>query len=134
MSSNATVTIPLTEFMEVQNARAAAEQKAAALEKQLNEAKIAANDATTYAIARDALEVVRFAIGNLPPETTRGWPVSKLRALSENLPKLDGASQDDQEYAITMRYFADEIEKCEAQRRAQGITKPAIDFLEAHDR
>lgn len=120
MSSNATVTIPLTEFMEVQNARAAAEQKAAELEKKLSGEKIAANDATTYAIARDALEVVRFAIGNLPPETTRGWPVEKVRALSENLPKLDGATQDDQEYAITMRYFADEIEKCDLQRKAQS--------------
>lgn len=120
MASTATVTIALSELTEIQRARETAEQRAAVAEQSLREGKIAANDATTYAVARDALDVVRFAIANLPPETTRGWPVEKLRSLAENLMKLDGATTDDNEFAITMRYFADEIDKCEVQRKAQS--------------
>jgi hypothetical protein len=66
---------------------------------------------------------VRFAIGNLPPETTRGWPIDKLRAIADELPKIDGATTDDNELAITIRYFADECAKAEQQRKALGLVK-----------
>lgn len=118
--STATVTIPLTEFQEITNTREEALKRAAAAEKRLNEEKIAANDGATYAIARAALDVVRLAIGNLPPETTRGWPISALRVIAEQLPVMDGASTDDKDLATTIGYFADECAKCELQRKAQA--------------
>lgn len=120
MTSNATVTIPFNEFQEITNARDTALTRAAEAEAKLREGKIAANDGTTYAVARAALDVVRLAIGNLPPETTRGWPIAALRVLAEQLPVMDGASTDDRDFATTIGYFADECAKCELQRKAQA--------------
>jgi hypothetical protein len=111
------VSITLSEFLEVQNARTKAEMEAAQLKEQIRTMKIEANSSLLIAFYRSALELVRFAVASMPPESTRGWPVDHLHAIARTLPSLPDATVDDGDLSITLRNFADECARYESRRR-----------------
>jgi hypothetical protein len=117
MSGSASVTIPYTDFEAIQTARKAAEREVAELRERIRENKIEASDPTVLLVAREALEVARYAVASLPPESNKGWPARALRVIAEHLPSLPDATQDDHELASTFIYFANEIDLYEKRRR-----------------
>lgn len=120
MSSN--VNLTLDDYNSLLEARRNAENEAADLRKQLREAKLATGGDDRVRVltqsVRNALEVVRFAVANMPPETVRGWPWTKLVAVSHDIEVLPDADSDDVSFAIELRKFAVECEKIERQRKA----------------
>jgi hypothetical protein len=120
--TSATVTIPLEDLDALRAAKQAAENEAADLRTKLVESL--QTDRTGVVkelntLVRDCLVVVRFAIANLPPETTRRWPTTALRAILEALPKVPDASVDDKAFIIEMRQFRKDIAEFDRFRVAR---------------
>lgn len=69
--------------------------------------------------ARDALDIVRFAVANLPPEMTPNWPFEALRKLCENVSDLPDADTNDHDMAIDLKSFVAECEKHELRRKGE---------------
>jgi hypothetical protein len=115
---SATVNIPLSELMELQRAREVAELEASKLREQLRQETTAASDQVLLTMARAGIEVMRFAVANLPPESTKGWPLEAMRTIATNLPLMPGATIDDGELSVTLASFAKECEVFEQRRRA----------------
>jgi hypothetical protein len=114
--STATVTMAYSEFQALQETRKAAEEESARLKAKLMEAKIEASDPRLLALSRAALEVVRYAVSSLPPESNRGWPFEALMVISEQVPHMPDASPDNEELALTLKVFAKECEDHERRR------------------
>lgn len=68
-------------------------------------------------LVRQAMFVVRFAVANLPPEMTPGWPVDSLKRVVDNLDALPTYSTDDADLRNELLAFVKEIEVEEARRR-----------------
>lgn len=127
---SSTINLTLEDYNVLQDAKRQAENEAAGLRKELAEARLdVGNDGSTRALVasvRGALDIVRFAVANMPPETVHGWPIAKLIEVSHSIEKLPDASSDDVSFAIELRKFATECELIERQRqamkRAQVIT------------
>lgn len=115
--SNATVSIPLDEFQQMQTARKEAEVEAARLRQQLTTAKTEASDQAMMSATRAAIEIVRFAVAYLPAEDTKGWPTGALHQLAKALPQLPDATADDNELATTLTSFSRECEEFERRRQ-----------------
>ncbi len=113
MAVNATtVTIPLEDLDAIRTARYAAENETAELKKRLTEALQTDRTGTVKELndlLRECFVIVRFAVANLPAETTRRWPSGSLRKLIDALPKLPDANDDDKSFAIELRTFRREI-------------------------
>ncbi len=90
------------------------------LRKQISMAKVEASDSDLLKITRTSLEIVRFAVANLPPESTMHWPTAALRVISAYLPYMPDGTIDDEELSITFQSFAKECETYEARGRALG--------------
>lgn len=74
----------------------------------------AADLARHKALLSEVLPIVQFAVANLPPETTKGWPADGLHSLADHL-----AIQGDRlELATAFHEFAVEASKFEAHRKA----------------
>jgi hypothetical protein len=129
--TTATVSIPYSEFQAIKEAREKAEQEVATIKRQITEEMIEASNQETRIVARAALEVARFAVANLPPEVTIGWPTEALRAIAKSLPSMPDATLDDPELAITLDHFAMECERFEARRRVFGTVVAAPETREA---
>ena len=114
------MTIPYTEFQAIQNRAREAERKLAEVEQRTRDLRIAECDAASLTVARNALEVVRYAVANLPAESNKDWPTNALHAIAKALPSLPDATVDDRELATTIDYFATEAERFEERRRALG--------------
>ncbi len=122
MSTGATVTIDYSVFQDIQNKKNEAEQKVAELEKQLAQAKrdgaiggVSVDKLTT--LARGLIKISCFAVGNLPPESTRHWPTKELIACADLLQELPDYTVADQELGIEWKSFASEAERFELRRR-----------------
>ena len=115
----ATVSIPLSEFQEIQQAKDKAEKEASQLREQIRQATITASDSVLFALSKKSLDIVRFAIANLPPESTKAWPIESLREIAKLLPQAAGATIDDEEFAVTIASFARECEMFEARRQVR---------------
>jgi len=61
--------------------------------------------------------VVKFAVGNLAPETVRGWPYADLKTFADELVKLPGADTGLKEYALDIQNFIREAREVENLRR-----------------
>lgn len=113
------VTLSFEEYANIKLARETAEAEAAGLRADLVKAK---NEDPSGRInqlgelARELIQVLRFAVGNLPPETTRHWPFRSLEAAAKLLPWLPDFTPDDNTLAIELKAFANEVMKYEAQR------------------
>ncbi len=119
MSNSASVTIQLSEFQAIQQACAEAKLEVAKLRDQLRDVKIGSSDQASIDVARAALEVVRYAVSSMPPESNRNWPGAALRVIAARLPLMPDVQQDDYELASTLGYFANEVDLYE--KRRQGL-------------
>ena len=121
--TTATVSIPYTEFQAIKEARSKAESEIVRLQKQITDEKVAASDHGMLMVARAALDVARFAVANLPPESTLDWPFESLRLIAKCLPAMPDVSPDDAELAVTLDHFATECERFETRRRVLGTAR-----------
>ncbi len=121
--STATVTMEYAEFQELQNKRKEAEEEVAALKAQITEAKIKASDPHLLALARGALDVVRYAVASLPPESHRGWPFESLTQVADHVIFMPDATPDHTELAMTLRTFATECKVHEHRRSLHAAVK-----------
>jgi len=125
----ASVTLTGVEYDELKNARRDAENQVADLRHQLAAAKLISGDpfiiAALTEITRKALDVVRFAVGNLPPETVVGWPSPALREIAVRLPMLPNYSPDDAEVAGELIGFAQDCERWARYRAQDHATRSA---------
>lgn len=65
------------------------------------------------------LPVVQFAVGNLPPETIKGWPHEALDAVAQRYLQLSGQSLGritERELMVELRKFAAEAKGWETRR------------------
>ena len=113
----------LDELHEMQGKIRQAQEKCDALEKLIVKAK--SEDPSKrvqrlMALARDQLEVTRFAVANLPPETTRGWPWERLIKIAKRIEDLPDFGEDDRSLMIELVTFANEAA---AHEEARGKTK-----------
>jgi len=130
--SNATVTIAYDEFQKIKNEKAKAEETAAKLRQEVIQARIESSDPHLLALARAALDIVRYAVASMPPESNRGWPFESLRVVAVEVMNMPDATPDHHELSITLRNFADECEKYERRRMALAQVKQApVPTLEA---
>lgn len=116
----ATVTIELTELDEIRTRERKAIDDLAKIQAELVEAKKADprnRIAGLLTLSRTMLDVVRFAVGNLPPETIRNWPVESLRLIARDLKWLPDFNADDESLVGELMLFAREIERVEAERK-----------------
>jgi len=119
------------DFKALEEAKADLTREVAALKQQLALAELSGVDGAGERLKRlfeafsQAMEVVRFAIGNLHPLTVRGWPYEALQALSVTLPTIPSAERFPQELAVTFAYFAGLCEKWETAR-AEGREKEML--------
>jgi len=117
---SAMVSIPLGEFQELQQAKEKAERETAELREQIRQAKIQASDATLLAAARAGVEIARFAVANLPAESTSGWPFESLRTLGIAIVSFPDATTDDGDLSNVFISYARECEPFEVSRRARA--------------
>ena len=119
----AQITMSLEEWNNELNARALVEGELAKLREELNAARrtsfesISLNADKLDAAVRASLVLTRFAVANLPPEVTPGWPVAALQEVIEALPVLPSFGLDDADLVIELRAMARDIAAHEARRR-----------------
>lgn len=123
MTATATVTIPYNEFQELQEAKRAAEIEVSKLKEQITEKRIDASDPHLLLIATAAIDIVRYAVGSLPPESNRGWPFESLRMLADEIVHMPDATPDHNELAQTFKIFASECEAHERRRQLRDSVK-----------
>lgn len=121
---NATVNIALADLQELQNHRSKAEAEVAKLRQELASQKVEASDQTLLRAARAGIEITRFAVGHLPAECTKGWPIEALRSLVALLPRMPDATAHDDELAITLDIFAKECDVFERRRSVLAMMTP----------
>lgn len=118
---SATVNIALSDLMQLQRAKEDAEAQIAKLQDQLREEATKASDPILLQAARAGIQVTRFAVSQLPPESTMGWPTNDLLKIAELLPQMPDATVDDGELGVTLASFARECEIFERRRRPQAV-------------
>lgn len=121
---NATLNITLNDYNALIAARTEAERDAA---KAREEARIARLEdpsdklARLLTFTRDILDVARFGIAHLPPETVRNWPYETLRRAMHNIDALPDCSTSDRDMALDLVNFARECEVLELRRRGVSL-------------
>ena len=128
--SRGTVNIPLDEWNQLQ---ADAEKRKGELAEALRRARDAeagSGDERARAL-RDiidvALPVVQFAVGNLPPESVRGWPHVELQQLAERLRTMPGREAEHETISAEFRTFANECVRLAAYRTVRDAAgEPAV--------
>lgn len=82
------VTIPLEELDDLRAQIVKQEKRAEQAEKLLSDASRTGPGGEVYKLLEDALDVALFGIGNLPPESVRGWPHATVKRLGEGVNKV----------------------------------------------
>lgn len=67
-------------------------------------------------LTRALLHCTRFAVGQLPPETTKGWPIADLKQAGELLAEMPDHTVDDYSIASEFRSFAEDCARIERYR------------------
>jgi hypothetical protein len=119
MATTAQITISLDEYNAVIAGRQQAEADAQKLREQLVEAKLAdpaGRVLSLTALARTCLEIVRFTVGNVPPDSGLRWPRAALLKVADLLPVLPDYTVDDRELATEFKVFAREVGDVERRR------------------
>jgi len=126
-SDSATVTVLLRDWTHI-------EREFELLRKQLrqatdNNAPVVPMEAqAVLAALESALPIVQFAVGNVPPESVRGWPTASLAALAEQIMTLFPDDADRQSLAITFREVAAHARDIDQYRAHR--TEAAVRVLE----
>lgn len=131
MLSKAKIEMSLADWQELQQAKEALERRVTELKKTIDDVRLGEAGSEAHAF-RDAfsqaMEIVRFAIANLDPLSTRGWPVESLRAVCDHIEARPGVDESAREAVGDLRLFCLEIEKFETARRegrAHELAAPA---------
>lgn len=124
---NATVTIQLNDLDKLRKDLAMRDKLIEGLREEVHAAR--AYDPTNkvtelYAAVQAALPVVRFAVANLPPEMSPGWPYLALHSIGTMLQTIPGATVTDIELGLELVSMSREIAPFE-QARARGERHPA---------
>ncbi|MCC6619378.1 MAG: hypothetical protein IT341_10130 [Chloroflexi bacterium] len=126
---SATVTMPLENLDEMRAKIGRLEKQVAELRRRKRDTEVAQVSVESKALIDGMLaarNVVAWAAGMLPPETTKGWPAAALATFAEQLKKVAG---DDDDVVITandLLHFVDEIAKVEQVRQARTAS-PTIE-------
>lgn len=113
----ATITLPYERFKEIESQYRAARADAETLRRELAAATRPEGMAEVEPFVMAALEIVQYAVGNLNPESNRGWPVGALRRVADNLAELaPNYPGDIDSLVITLRAFAREVDDVDRTR------------------
>lgn len=121
----AQITLSLEDWNNELGKRALLEAELAKMRTELNETRmlnlesIRVNAVALDAAVRASLVLTRFAVANLPPEMTPGWPVGALDAVIVGLPHLPTYGIDDADLLSELRAMARDIGE-QDRRRRQG--------------
>lgn len=116
---DAVVTLKLSEVNKLQSDLGDANLRIAEMAKEVEEARLGDHAGVTRQYQKafsDAMQVVRFAVGNLEPLTVRGWPYKNLFAIVEHLRALPGLDFDYEETSGDLKLFAEECKRWEIAR------------------
>lgn len=117
--SRGTVNIPLDEWNQMQADARKRERELAEATRRARDAEAGTGDERVRAL-RDiidlALPVIQFAVGNLPPESVRGWPHNELFQLADLLCTMPGHAPDHETISAEFRTFAHECRRLAAHR------------------
>lgn len=119
MTQEAMVSMPLTQFQEMVKAQANHEARVVDLTHKLRLAEVnGSSDAVPGLLAaiKYATEVIQFAVGNLPPESVRGWPTDALERFGIHLEKLPGGDEHVKALGHDLQLRAAEIEQFDRTR------------------
>lgn len=113
------VTLSTDEYHDLINKRQTAENEAAAVRKELVAAR--SEDPSGRIETLDigfkaALEVVCFAVGNLPPESYIGWPHDALRRTADAILQLPECGSNERDLFVELKKFAGEARAHERRR------------------
>jgi hypothetical protein len=124
----AKIEMSLDEYKAVENERDTALKEVARLRAELIDAKLNVvvegsdtNVRKLVTLTRALLDVTRFAVGQLPPETHKGWPFAALKTASDLLPVLPDHTVDDISIANEFRSFVKEGERVERVREEKTL-------------
>lgn len=138
--SNATVTIPLIELDELRQRRVDAENELARVRVELAEARLnSSDDGVTRSLtklSRHLLKVAAFAVSQMPPEASKGWPSDDLDFVVALLPTLPDYSTNDRELASDFSAFSSECQRwaryrtspeyLNRQKTVEALSKPDL--------
>jgi hypothetical protein len=118
------------EYGDLINKREEAWQRCAQLDRELAIAK--AQDPANRLVplnklARAQLHIVRFAVANLNPENTRGWPTKALEEIADLLPTMPDFKADDSDLATELRSFSRDCAAYALHREKMREEKIAAD-------
>jgi len=115
VSNNATITMSIDDF---RNLEKELDQLRAEIAKHLDVPLPGpqAGDPEVIDSFYSAMEIVRFAVGNLNPESYRGWPTDALGKLADQIELLFPGDQNWLSTAIAFRELASEAIDADALR------------------
>ena len=123
--SRGTVNIPLDEWNQLQANAERRKAELAEAHRRARDAEAGSGDERVRAL-RDiidvALPVVQFAVGNLPPESVRGWPHVELQQLAERLRTMPGHDAEHETISAEFTTFANECLRLAAHRAVRDVT------------
>jgi hypothetical protein len=122
MDSKATLSIPLSEYLEIQKKLGEREKKIEELEAAIKDEQMRDPSGRIEALLgalQAVVPVVQFAVASLPPESVRGWPYVALEKFGQCLTAIPGGDQHMIELGHDLVIFAHEVEPFE-KARARG--------------
>ena len=131
----AQITLSMDDYQLLLDGKKKAEEETAEVRKQLEQARFVDGDARVALVtkfARDCLTITRFAVGNCPPETIKGWPYETLVRVAKQIENLPDYSIADRDMAIDLESFARDCEKYELSRKAGEPPEARLNIRRDH--
>lgn len=122
---DAPITVSLAQIDALRNQIKQAQQEAADLRVALEAAKRGdpnGDTAKLERLSRAMLEIVRFAVANLPPSDIPKWPRDSVQFVADHLSALPEFSVDDETLVAELKLFVTEIEE-HALRRGNSTAQ-----------
>lgn len=129
MDSKATINLPLSEYMEWQKLIGERDKRIAELEAAVRTEQERDPEQRVIAMVKAlkaVVPVVQFAAGNLPPETSPGWPYEALHTFANCLIEIPGGDQNLIELGRDLAILAREIEPFEKARARGERAEPRV--------
>ena len=124
----ATIQMDLQEYDRLRENARAQELEILRLQDQLQAALLNAGGdervGNLTSLARALLQCTRFAVSQMPPEATKGWPLEDLLQAAGMLQHLPDHSAVDSEISLAFRQFASECARVERGRAVRVAMKP----------
>lgn len=118
------------EYASLINGRADAQKRAAELEAEIKRVRLedpANRIEPLNELARHAFTIIRFAVANLNPENTRGWPTEAVHAVADLIPTIADRTTDDHDFANELHAFARDCEQYALHRQQKRDAKLKAD-------